>query len=87
MGTINVKNVVTDYGAVGNGTTNDRVAIQNALNAAEADGGGIVFFPCGTYLIDNTLKLPNKVQMLGMGGTTFGAGANDISLAATPADF
>lgn len=87
MGTINVKNVVTDYGATGNGTTNDRPAIQNALDAADIDGGGIVFFPKGTYLIDNTLKLPNKVQMLGLGGTTFGAGSNDISLAATPADF
>lgn len=86
MGTINVKNVVTDYGAVGNGTTNDRPAIQNALDAAETDGGGIVFFPKGIYLIDNTLKLPNKVQMLGIGGTTFGAGANDISLA-TPDNF
>lgn len=41
---------VTDYGATGNGATDDTVAIQNALNALPASGG-TVFFPCGTYLI------------------------------------
>lgn len=81
MGTINVKNVVTDFGAAGDGATNDTTAIQNALNSAEIDGGGIVFFPKGIYLINNTLKLPNKVQMLGICGTTFGAGSLSIGQA------
>jgi hypothetical protein len=38
---------VLDYGAVGDGITNDTVAIQTAVTAAGA--GGTVFFPAGTY--------------------------------------
>jgi hypothetical protein len=39
---------VRDFGAVGNGTTDDSVAIQRALDAG---AGGQVFFPMGTYLV------------------------------------
>lgn len=38
-------------GAVGNGTTDDLAAIQAAINAAQTAGGGIVYFPRGTYLV------------------------------------
>jgi polygalacturonase len=40
----NVKN----FGAVGNGSTNDTTAIQNTITAALAAGGGTVFFPTST---------------------------------------
>ena len=48
-------NVVTQYGATGNGTTDDTTAIQNAINAAGA-AGGVVYFPPGNYLVSSTLK-------------------------------
>lgn len=45
---INVK----DFGAIGDGETDDTEAIQNALNSGE---GKTVYFPSGTYLISKTL--------------------------------
>ncbi len=48
-------NVVT-FGAVGNGTTPDQVAIQAAINACGSAGGGTVLFPGNTYLIGAQLN-------------------------------
>jgi hypothetical protein len=42
---------VLDYGATGNGSTDDRAACQAAITAAIAAGGGAVYFPAGTYLL------------------------------------
>lgn len=42
---------VRDYGAVGNGTTNDQPAIMDAVEACKAAGGGTVYFPKGVYLL------------------------------------
>jgi hypothetical protein len=47
---------VMDFGAVGDGITNDTTAIQNALNIA---GPKTVYFPKGTYLI-NSLEVSTQ---------------------------
>jgi hypothetical protein len=57
---------VKHYGAIGDGVTNDTTAVQAAADAAEAAGGGTVFFPPGTYLV-NGVDLPTKVRFLGSG--------------------
>lgn len=45
---------VQDYGAVGNGSTDDLVAIQATVDACIATTtGGIVYFPRGKYSIDD----------------------------------
>lgn len=44
---------VWDFGAVGDGTTDDTAAIQAAIDAAEAVGGGQVHFPAGLYRIES----------------------------------
>ena len=43
---------VADYGAVANDGLSDQSAIVNAIAAAEASGGGIVFFPPGEFLVN-----------------------------------
>lgn len=46
---------VKDYGAKGDGTTNDTLAIQAAIDACSTNGngGGIVFVPSGIYLMQS----------------------------------
>lgn len=46
---------VEDYGAVHDGVTDDTSSIQAAINAAYVAGGGIVYFPSGTYIIGGAL--------------------------------
>jgi hypothetical protein len=57
---------VKDYGAVGNAVTDDTTAIQAAINAAGAAGGGTVYLPPGTYIIGK-LRLKAKTHLRGSG--------------------
>jgi len=43
--TFNVK----DFGAIGDGETNDTPAINRAIEKCNASGGGTVYFPAGRY--------------------------------------
>lgn len=57
---------VKDFGAVGDGTTNDAAAIQAAIDAIDALGGGTVFFPRGTYRIGTALNIPDRgIRLVG----------------------
>lgn len=56
---------VLDYGAVGNGTTNDGPAIQAAFNACPV--GGTVYFPEGYYRSTQQLNTLNNISLLGDG--------------------
>mgnify|MGYP001558778303 CR=1 FL=1 len=47
---------VKDYGAVGDGVTDDTVAIQATIAAATAAGGGVVYFPRGVYIVGGALQ-------------------------------
>lgn len=42
---------VLDFGATGNGITDDTAAVQAALNAAKTAATATVFFPAGTYTV------------------------------------
>ncbi|MFI2346002.1 glycosyl hydrolase family 28 protein [Streptomyces sp. NPDC019443] len=68
---------VRDYGAVGNGSTNDTSAINKAITAANTAGGGIVRFPSGTYESKNTIRMKSNVTLqLDAGSTISGNGAD-----------
>jgi len=41
---------VLDYGAVGDGVTKDTAAVISAFQAADNNGGGVVYFPAGESL-------------------------------------
>lgn len=55
------------FGAIGNGVTNDQAAIQAALAAAVAAGGGTVYLPPGTYLVSTAIDWNRDVHLVGAG--------------------
>ena len=61
------------YGAAGDGKTIDSPAINAAIDAAAAAGGGTVVFPAGTY-ISFSIRLKSKVNLyLAQGSTIIAA--------------
>lgn len=53
-----------NYG-VSTGSNDNTSAIQNALNQASSDGGGIVFIPSGKYRVRGHLVIPSNVELRG----------------------
>ncbi|MCR5485189.1 MAG: GNAT family N-acetyltransferase [Clostridiales bacterium] len=66
------KVIVTDEGAVGDGVTDDREAIQRAVDKVSAAGGGVVFLPAGKKFLSGGLFLKSKITF------RFGEGAELI---------
>lgn len=62
-------NVVTGYSADSTGVTDSSAEIQASINACALAGGGVVYFPPGTYLINAALNLESDVNLLGYGAT------------------
>ena len=57
---------VQDYGAHGDGATDDTAAFQKALDAANQAGGGVVYAPRGNYFFAGHLNVPRGVTLKGM---------------------
>lgn len=55
------------YLARGDGKSDDTTAIQAALDAAAAAGGGVVYLPAGTYLVRTHLSVPAETSLVGVG--------------------
>lgn len=62
-GDIPVSNV-RDFGATGNGATDDTAAIQAAIDQTAASGGGITYLPTGIYAITG-ISLRSEVDLVG----------------------
>jgi len=58
---------VKDFGAVGDGVTDDRTAIVAAITAVAALGGGCVNFPSGTYIVASSFTVPANINLKGAG--------------------
>jgi len=74
LGWISVK----DYGALGDGTTDDTTAIQAALTACPV--GGVVYMPLGVYRTSAPLLVPPYVTLTG----THGGGEAQSTSSPTP---
>lgn len=68
---------VKDYGAVGDGVTDDTAAIVAAIAAMNVTQPGALYLPASTYLVSSTITLPS-----GAGGMLIGDGQQSIIAAA-----
>lgn len=58
-----------DFGAKGDGATDDTAAINKAIEAARAHGqGAIAYLPAGQFVVSSTLKLTGKDYYVGGSG-------------------
>jgi parallel beta-helix repeat protein len=78
------------YGALGDGSNDDTAEIQAAIDACEAAGGGMVYFPDGQYIISSALTVDNhNVQLVGEGRESHidGSGFNGNQILVSSANF
>lgn len=59
---------VKDFGAKGDGVSDDTAAIQAAVDAVFAAGGGTVYLPSGTYLVTSIAKVWTSAITLNIKG-------------------
>lgn len=66
-----------DFGAAGDGITDDTGAFQDAMGTVAALGGGVIFVPAAAYAFQGTLEVPDGVTLHGdwMDWTTNTTGA------------
>jgi len=75
---------VEDFGAVGDGSTDDYAAIQAAIDAVSAAGGGEVLFAAKEYAIETKLLVQTDgVRLVGKGSGSTRAGTIDEDSSAT----
>lgn len=64
---------VKAFGATGDGATDDTAAIQSAIDAVDATGGGVVLLPSGTYRVTGAGLDAKSVSIIGEGSRAVGA--------------
>lgn len=72
---------VLDFGAKADNIADDQPAIQAAIDAAKAAGGGTVFLPAGTYKVNDTLTLTPSSSWFNVYIQGAGAGATTLNFA------
>lgn len=56
---------ISDFSGLPDDDLDDSSAIQTAINTVHANGGGVIFFPPGTYRVDGMIRLKSGVILRG----------------------
>lgn len=70
---------VKDFGAVGDGVTDDTTAIQNAIDAGIQGNYKEIYFPQGIYVVSSTITIPEYYDA-GIDSAYWGSTAKDFVL-------
>lgn len=71
--------IVTRFGAVGDGRSDDTAAVQAAIDAAHAQGGGQVVIPAGRSFRCGTISLRSGIELHLEAGATLQTSADDAA--------
>ena len=77
---------VVEYGATGNGATDDTAAIQAACAALQSNGGGRLHFPFGNYLIYGSGAPAALGTFIGLSGLSITSDGAKITFTNNPAN-
>lgn len=69
---------VTEFGAKGDGTTNDATAIQSAIDSVKTSGGTICF-PVGIYRVLSAIQFYSNQRLIFEPGATIMQGASSLN--------
>ena len=58
---------IIDWGAVGNGSTDNTTVIRNAVSYLSSLGGGTLNIPYGNFIVSDTIAIPANIRVLGEG--------------------
>jgi hypothetical protein len=76
---------VKDFGAIGDGVTDDTAAIQAAINSVSLNGGGSVFVPFGTYKCTSALII-GSIRLFGDGTDILAKGGSVLDFSSAPSN-
>lgn len=78
--TVNQKINVKNYGAKGDGVTDDTASINNAISAALSVPYAVVVFPGGTYKVTSDITVPDRGVQIDLGGSILNTNGNKINI-------
>lgn len=70
---------IKDFGAAGDGTTDDTLAIKSALAFIATRNGGTLQFPEGDFLVTAPIVLPSGITIQGVGSLLTNAPTNNVN--------
>src|SRR5690606_28493861 len=70
---------IRDFGAVGDGKTDDTIAFKSAVAMVASHGGGTLTVPEGDYVITSPVTLPSGLVMQGTTGIQSMAATSNLT--------